>query len=824
VPALHAVRRIARHLLAPAIVVVSPAGAGPAEPIAGDEIQELQEVIVTAQFRRENLQQVPISVTAVNAEEMTRWNMTTLSEVGKAVPNVTLQPGGTAAGKSVLAFIRGVGSGDYNFTVEPGVAVYVDDVYLSGQFGNEFDLLDLDRIEVLRGPQGTLFGKNAIGGAIRIVSRKPQGDGSGALELTVGDFSRKEARGFIDVPLVRNSVSLRLSAASKQRDGFVERLDFACVHPDLGGVVDPAAPYLIAPTVSGRNCKAGTTGGENVQSARAALRWQQSESLDVNFIADWMNDHSEPAAQSLLAVNDSAGSPLNNPFGGFNAQVAVPLNGIPYDSRFVPASIYQSYDTFRLLHVGPSATFPTAAATGTTSVPASNAVETYGVSASIEAQLPGAVLMKSITAYRGYSGTFSQDVDGSPITVVAQTNVLDHHQFSQEFQFLGRLLNGHLDWVAGLFYFDSFSLNRGPVTLAAYSWLQPNVDFTQNDPSNIRDRAAFGQATWHLTPRLSLSLGARYTHEHKDYTFRHYSYDPSVPDLVPETPTEVNYGKPSGRAAIEYQWTPQVMAYLSVSSAFRAGGFNGRPFDASQVISFGPETLVATEAGIKTEAFDRRLRVNVAAFVSRYKDLQLPVFELDATGTPFSATVNQGRAQITGGEFEFDLLPIADLRISGTLGLNHYENKELGTAINCNAVAGPIPTPMPNANCTLNGPLPGAPLPSLPERTASLAAQYTVRLPGGSSLTPGLDASFQSRTYFDPVGSAEASVPARTLLNGRLTWDSRDTAWQVALSATNLTNEQYFQFKDDLRGILGTLVGHPGPPLEWSVSVRRSVR
>src|SRR5262249_20644789 len=142
------------------------------EPAALEPDERLEEVIVTAEFRRENLQKTPLALSVVSADVMTQDNMTTLSDVGDVVPNVTLQPGGAPSGKTVIAFIRGVGSGDYNYTVEPGVAVYVDDVYLSGQFGDAFDLLDLDSVEVLRGPQGTLFGKNAIGGAIRLVSKK----------------------------------------------------------------------------------------------------------------------------------------------------------------------------------------------------------------------------------------------------------------------------------------------------------------------------------------------------------------------------------------------------------------------------------------------------------------------------------------------------------------------------------------------------------------------------------------------------------------------------------------------------------------------------
>jgi iron complex outermembrane recepter protein len=781
VSALRQPARIAPHLLADALVFLAlPIRANGAEPDVGDEKGPLEQVIVTAQFRRENLEQTPLSMTVVSADTLTRHNMTTLTDVGDVVPNVTLGPGGTGAGKSVLAFIRGVGTGDYQYTVEPGVAVYLDDVFLSGQFGNAFDLLDLDRVEVLRGPQGTLFGKNSIGGAILLTSRKPQGDGTGSLELTTGDFSRKEARGFFDVPLIRDELSLRLAAGSRQRDGYVDRLDYACVHPDLGGVVDPTAPFLLSSNRTAGHCSVGTGAGESIQSARASLRWHRNDALDAQLSVDWMNDHSGASAQALIAIDDSPGSPVNA--GGFNLQVAVPIYGVPYDSRFLTGNLYQSYDTVqRIVHVGPSATIVPATVTGITSAPEKNAVETYGVTASIDAQLASSLHLKSITSYRGYSGVFSQDVGGAPISVAEQTNILDHQQFSEELRLVGQLGPDRLDWAAGLFYLDSYSLNRGPVTLSAYSWLDPSLDINQNDPSNIRDRAVFAQATWHASSKLNLTLGARYTHEHKDYRFRHTSFDPSVPDLVTDTPTQVDYGKTNGRVAIDYQWTSWLMTYVSASSAFRAGGFNGRPFNASQIVAFGPETLIAYEAGLKSEAFDRRLRVNIAAFLSRYKDLQLSVFELDAMGIPFSTTVNQGRAQITGTEIEVEARPLPPLTVSAAFGLNHYTNKDLGTAINCDRVANPVSTPAPGANCTQGGPLPGSPLPSLPERTASLAIEYELRFADGSIVRPRLDATFQSRIYFDAVGTPEAAVPGRTLLNGRLTWDIGHSPWEVAL-------------------------------------------
>ena len=189
----------------------------------------LQEVVVTAQFRQQNLQQTPIAITAVNAAMLEARNQTDIAQVAAQAPNVTLTQNGAAFGSSMVAFIRGVGQTDFNLALEPGVGIYVDDVYHATLTGSVLDLLDLDRVEVLRGPQGTLAGKNSIGGSVKLFSKKPKGDGSGYVELTGGSYSRMDARGAADLALTE-TLFMRASFASKHHDGYVTRLDYDCAN------------------------------------------------------------------------------------------------------------------------------------------------------------------------------------------------------------------------------------------------------------------------------------------------------------------------------------------------------------------------------------------------------------------------------------------------------------------------------------------------------------------------------------------------------------------------------------------------------------------
>lgn len=324
-----------------------------------------------------------------------------------------------------------------------------------------------------------------------------------------------------------------------------------------------------------------------------------------------------------------------------------------------------------------------------------------------------------------------------------------------------------------------------------------------------------------LTRQLNLSVGARYTAEDKDYVFEHTSFVPGVPNLIPRTAAAVHYSKTNPRVTLDYRWTPNLLVYSSWATGFRAGGFNGRPFNPSQVTSFGPETLVSYELGLKSEWFEHRLRLNVSAFLSHYRDLQVPIFTVDSSGSGFSEPVNIGRAQITGAEIALEYRPNPELSLSAWAGLSSYQNKALGAAVDCAQEPMPRPTPSPGANCTIGGLSLGSIAPFLPKTTAGMAISYTERLPQGSTLTPAFNANYQSRSYADTTALSE--LGGRVLLDGNLTWRSPGARWSVAIMVTNVTGKRYYLNKLNDVGLWGQLVGEPGPPREWAVSVKRTL-
>ncbi|MDB6012968.1 MAG: TonB-dependent receptor-like protein, partial [Gammaproteobacteria bacterium] len=195
----------------------------------------LAEVVVTAQYRAEPLQQTPIAITAVTADDIEQRGFTNSSDIAYAVPNASFRPAQAAFGKTQTAYIRGVGQNDFNFAFEPGVGIYVDDVYYPTTMSSQFDLMDLDRVEVLRGPQGTLFGRGSIGGAVRYISKQPTGDNTGFIEGTVGDFHRVDLRAGYDIALIEDKLFARITGVSKKQDGYVDRVDFVCEYPQLSG-------------------------------------------------------------------------------------------------------------------------------------------------------------------------------------------------------------------------------------------------------------------------------------------------------------------------------------------------------------------------------------------------------------------------------------------------------------------------------------------------------------------------------------------------------------------------------------------------------------
>jgi iron complex outermembrane recepter protein len=356
-------RQILRTALALSVSLGTLMVAAPAfAQAAADEDSANKEIVVTAQFREQKLQDVPIAITAISGDALDARSQTNITEVANQAPSVTLRPTTAAFGPAISATIRGLGQIDFNPALEPGVGMYVDDVYYPRLTGANFDLLDVERIEILRGPQGTLTGRNSEGGAIKFVSRRPTGNGGGYVSGTYGSRNRINLRASADFTLTEGLFG-RLSGTFADQEGYVKNIDYGCANPTSGVVARK----------SGTDCVNGKDGDVGYKALRGILRYNPSDKLDVMFSGDYIRDSRRSSAEVLLfGLN-------NNP----NVEAAP---GVPLDARFI-CGPYCNYSTtgqpaasFVAGAIPPLNGFPVAA----TSSDNRSEYESFGLAANID--------------------------------------------------------------------------------------------------------------------------------------------------------------------------------------------------------------------------------------------------------------------------------------------------------------------------------------------------------------------------------------------------------------------------------------------------------
>ncbi|NLR73438.1 TonB-dependent receptor [Novosphingobium sp. ERN07] len=742
---------------------------------AAEEAPDDETIIVTARFKAERLQDTPLAITAVTGEALSARGALDVTDVSGLAPNLYLAAGGTALGKSAGVSIRGIGEGDYNFSVEPAVGMYIDDVYHATVFGSIFDLLDVNRVEVLRGPQGTLFGKNSVGGAIRVISNQPRGDNSGSLSMTVGSFGRYEGRGMLDIGLVPDRMMLRIAAGVRHRDGFMKVLDFACANPTLVGPMTGNLSYVLRARTTDSSCQVGTMGATTVVSGRATLKAVLSDRLTATITADMSSDKGEQAPAKLLSINTA--------LAAFNTNIAIPRYGIPFDGRFLTNSLYTSYAGF------------SAAAFGLDQ-PNQSDVVGWGVSGVLDFAVNDAMSLKSITAYRKYHGIFGRDGDSSPLDVGGSRNWLYHNQFSQELRLSGDSLDKLLEWTLGGYYFR----NSGRTISETDTPTIPQLALG-DDRASSRSWAGFLNVTANVTSQLSLTGGLRYSDESKTYSFYRATY-PNRVAFINNAPGAVSYNRWDWKLGADYKITDNIMAYVSASTGFRAGGFNPRPSTAAQITPVYPETLVEYEAGFKSELFDRLLRLNVAAFTGNYKGLQMNASSFDLNGVIAIVRTNVGRSRIRGFEVEATLRPARGLEFSGSLGLTDYKYLALG-----------------GAEIVRGGPCLSCVPALVPRWTSTLSGEYSTYIGQLGKASLRLDYRHRSKVFTDLPNTPEAALAPLDLLNARVGWTSPDGDWTASVGVTNLADKEYYSAISPLAsaGRLGT----PGAPREWSFTLSR---
>ena len=750
---------------------------------------------MTAQFREQNLQDTPLAITAISGAMLEARSQTSIQDVANQSPSVTLKPQQVAFGAALGASIRGVGQFDFNPALEPGVGLYVDDVYFATLTGSILDLLDLDRVEILRGPQGTLAGKNSIGGAIKLYSKKPTDENSGYVSATYGIRNRIDLRGSANFALTDN-VYARISGVSKKQDGFLKRLDFACINPP-GSALNPAVGG-VPPIVSNGSgsCVLGHEGEVDYRAVRGQLRYK-GDRLEVNLIADYTIDDRKNAASILTFADNSS------------VQVRTNAPNVPYDSRFICGRYcnYATYFSGAGAWAGSTATgYPLLATQGN----GRTRFEGYGFSGQIDLDISDEMQLQSITAYRAYNSQFSNDDDLSPLSLSNGQGDLHFHSFTQEMRLNGSFADKAIEYTVGGFYLDQKSVYA---TFNDVRYAPIPLQYQGNDPVNAGTKAAFLHLTWHVTDALSVIGGIRYTKENKDYTFIRRNRDGTLNPFLGAADGVVgrySADRVDYRANVAYKIDENINVYAQFSTGFKGGGVNPRPFNPAQIRSFGPETLKSYEIGFKSELFDRLARFNAALFYSKFQDIQLVLLSCPQFGGPgpCALTVNAGNADIKGFEAEASLHPARGLSIDGAVSLIDFKYTSIDPAV------GGTGNP--------TGPQFDDYAPYTPRWKWSVGIQYEIDLGAPGSLTPRFDAAYQSTVYSSTTNAPLERIGHYTVANARLTWANSRKDLEISGEVTNLFNKYYFLTAFNLTGAgAGFSQNQPGRPREWAVTVKK---
>ncbi len=765
----------------------TPGAAGGAVEVAySGDLRVEEEILVTARRREENLQTIPISIAAFTAEALEARSVRDLRDLGDFTPNVDFSiSNGLGGGSSeATVFIRGIGQLDTALFADPGVGIYVDGVYLARASGSVLDLLDLERVEVLRGPQGTLFGKNTTGGAISLVTRKPGPDKSFLVELTGGELDRLDGRLVANLPLSERAF-VSFAAASTNRDGFVEGLITGEDYTD-----------------------------DDRDSLRGALRWLASDSVVVDLSAELTRERELAAGQTLLSVDST-------PLIDFYNQALAGAGLTPVGDAFVTGDLRQTNSTGEHRNHGDVAG-ATATVTWTT----------------------GAVDLTSISAYREIDFDVAADGDGVPRLLAERSFRQQQDQWSQEIHLSGTAAGDsdrgsrRLSWLVGGLYFtesseeDSLTLIFGDLFAALEAAPGPNYappgvpSFLcspgppppglpcfggAGNPLNFAffvgagdvermeletdSWAIFGEGTYALSDRLAATFGLRYTAEEKQFRFFRAPGSGLPPlDLF----NSDDWDAFSPRFSLSYQASDNAMIYASAARGFKSGGFNGRPLEREVLDPYDPETVWTYELGWKTEGYGGRLRLDGAAFFSDYRDIQFSA-SLNIDGMLVAVFQNAGQAEAAGFELELSARPARGFDLAAGLGYIDTEYTELENV----------------DGATLDGVFP-----KTPEWTFSFSPQYAFPVRGGGTVTLRADYSYRSEVFNDVANSPQIVQDGYGLVNARAAWASQSGDWELALFGTNLADEEYLEH-GFFAAAFGAAIGTAGRPREWGASVRR---
>ena len=821
----------------------------------------LEEIVVTAQKVTQNVQDVPIAVTAFTSSELETKGINSVAKMSNYAPNVTLDASTPFSGSDnvLAAFIRGIGQNDFAFNQDPGVGVYVDGVFLARSVGSNTNMLDVDRVEILKGPQGTLFGRNTIGGAISIITHEPGNEFTAKGEVTGGSFNRLDFQGAMDLPITDNLLTT-VAFSRKSRDGWQKRVPWPGNVAGSSGIPDCDA--LAAGTPCSNNPVAYDTqpaaayktskreGGQDSWTGRGKIVWTPTDALKVTATADYTKIDQSATPTTQLAIDTSSPAQLGNlsntcitldsatltaiglgtlcnqqrlnvspvptpvsplpNVGGINAD-GNPNNDIsPYDSRFLtgkPGTTYATGNSF-------------------------SKMTNWGVAGIIDYDINSAMHVKSITGYRRMYWRAGMDLDGSPLNILHTSFTMPQHQLSQELQFTGTTFSDTVDYVFGAYYFKEKGHLHDFVTF-------PMAYLMIDGPNNLstESEAIYGHLNIRMTDEWALVAGGRFTIEHK--TFEGFQTDgnglsykasgcfpPSMPNnlgapaflncqqtLGFPNPTQPYRYYPAGKKTLNFknfsptmglQYTPNddMMFYATLSQGYKTGSWTTRLSNPhptyDDTLHFNPEKAISEEVGMKSEWLSNSLRLNVAGFHTLYKDIQL-----NSQQGISPTLLNAGDARMWGFEVESQADMGNGLSLVASVGFIDAHYIRINPGVGDNGIF--ITTDFK--------------LPKTPKWKFYFGPQYVMSMPFGGELQVNMDYTHITKVYNDLGNTELLARPTSDMVNASATYRLPGDKYSITFGVTNLTDERNIitgQYQGGVSNIYGTY----NDPREWYATLR----
>jgi iron complex outermembrane receptor protein len=732
----------------------------------------LEETVVTATKRTESLSDVSLSVAVLDGEKMADAGIESADDIGRYIPNTLI----SSNGRSSSVVIRGLGSGN-NRGFESSVGLFIDGVYYGRDTYLQNAYFDLERVEVVRGPQGTLFGKNTIAGAINITTANPEEEFGGYVKGTFGDFNKQQFEGAVSIPLSDN-VGLRLSVQDSQRDGYIE---------NTGG----------GPDGSARDTTLG----------RAKLQFAPNDVFDGALTVEW--------AETQLTQNNgelhSDGSPLSSS----------PIN---LGGTLSALQVFQLFDPL----ADDSLNFKVSS--NEDSKLDNQSLITAGT---FNLQL-GEMILTYVIGYSDLEVTSKDDSDFAPYPLLVQDGREDYEQWNHELR-LTSAAGGKFEYIVGLYYFtadydtssvltaDALSLQEATLPLVTQGILPRPLGLpllttrTQSLEQESDTISVFGQLTWSIADNLRLIGGLRYSKEDKGANNFLQDEDSAPIPLsaaLPITPYSVATSRTEEDVlpslAVEYDFNEDVLLYASYTEGVKSGGFNPSATSPDN-LEYEGETARGVEAGFKGRLLDGAASLNLTVFRTEFEDLQVSNFN----GSSF-VVGNAAEATVQGIEADFSWLILENLQLDASFALLDAEYDEFLNAP-CTALAQAT-----SAECATSGAdLSGEDLLRAPAWSANLGINYAVPLPAlKARLTFAADVLL-SDSYFvnidlDPAEEQDSYA----LLNARIILESQNQGWQLALIGRNLTDEEVLTGGADVPLQPGAHFGVLIPPrqLEFALS------